>query len=117
MGGRDRRGVAGDAVCPAWCRGCGPDDPMHRSELLTVGREGGGWVSLSLVLDRFCRREPMMRLDATRDGATQTVVLSVDQVGRLLLELARGHAALRTTGAKQGSGRFVGPAGPSTTLA
>jgi hypothetical protein len=104
MRGRDRRGLAGDGVCPAWCRGCGPDDPMHRSELLTVGREGGGWVSLRLVLDRFRRREPMMRLDATRDGATQTVMLSVDQVGRLLLELARGQEALRDTEA----GRFGG---------
>jgi hypothetical protein len=104
MHGRDRQGLAGDGVCPVWCRGCGPDDPMHRSELLTVGREGGGWVSLSLVLDRFRRRQPMMRLDTTRDGATQTVVLTVDQVGRLLLEFARGHAALRRTG----PGRFGG---------
>jgi hypothetical protein len=70
---------------------------MHRSELLTVGREGGGWVSLRVVLDRFRRREPMLRLDATRDGATQTVVLSVEQVGRLLLELARGQEAMRDT--------------------
>jgi hypothetical protein len=104
MNGGKRRGRWPLAVCPAWCLGCGPNDPMHHSELLTVGREGGGWVSLRLTLDRFRRREPMLRLDATRDGATQTVVLSVDQVGRLLLELARGQEALRDTEANRFGG-------------
>jgi hypothetical protein len=71
---------------------------MHCSELLIIGREGDGWVSLRVMLDRLCRWQPTLRLDATRDGDTQTVVLSVDQAGRLLLELARGQEAMRDTG-------------------
>ncbi|WP_225855208.1 precorrin-4 C11-methyltransferase [Micromonospora noduli] len=74
-------------VCPVWCRGCGPNDPMHRGLLSTIGRERTGWVTVQLVVDRFARRDLAVKLEATRYGATQTVLLSSAQVDRLIDEL------------------------------
>ncbi|WBB49786.1 hypothetical protein O3597_04710 [Verrucosispora sp. WMMA2044] len=79
--------TAGEASCPDWCRGCGPNDPMHRGLLATIGSEGGGWVSLQLLLDRFRRRDPVVKVDATRYGASQSVLLSRAQLDRLIYEL------------------------------
>ncbi len=93
----DERSELVGGECPPWCEGCGPDDPMHRTDLTTIGSEGGGWISLHVLLDRFRRREPMLRIDTTRYGPTQSIVLTVDQVGRFLLDLARGHEILRET--------------------
>ncbi|WP_439427159.1 precorrin-4 C11-methyltransferase [Micromonospora sp. LA-10] len=74
-------------TCPGWCRGCGPNDPMHRGFIATIGRERTGWVSLQLLIDRFARRDLAVKLDATRYGATQTVLLSAAQLDRLIDEL------------------------------
>ncbi|MEU8376891.1 precorrin-4 C11-methyltransferase [Micromonospora sp. NPDC048894] len=82
-------------VCPVWCRGCGPNDPMHRGFLATVGRERTGWVSLQLLVDRFIRREPSIKLDATRYGGTQAVLLSSGQVDRLIEELTQARRLMR----------------------
>ncbi|MEU4778505.1 precorrin-4 C11-methyltransferase [Micromonospora sp. NPDC023633] len=81
-------------VCPVWCRGCGPNDPMHRGFLSTVGRERTGWVSVQLLVDRFARRDLAVKLDATRYGATQTVLLSPAQVDRLIDELTQARLAM-----------------------
>ncbi|GAB3148144.1 hypothetical protein GCM10027290_32430 [Micromonospora sonneratiae] len=97
-------------TCPPWCRGCGPNDPLHRSAPVTVGREGTGWLSLHLVVDRFLGRQPWLRLDATRYGATQTVVLSAAQAAQVIEELTSGVEAMCTTsgGQRGGSGRTDG---------
>ncbi|MFG3697058.1 precorrin-4 C11-methyltransferase [Micromonospora sp. NPDC047620] len=81
-------------VCPVWCRGCGPNDPMHRGFPTTIGRERTGWVSLQLLIDRFARRDLAVKLDATRYGATQTVLLSPAQVDRLIDELTHARLAM-----------------------
>ncbi|MCG5444425.1 precorrin-4 C11-methyltransferase [Micromonospora sp. NIE79] len=60
---------------------------MHRGLLSTIGRERTGWVTVQLVVDRFARRDLAVKLDATRYGATQTVLLSPAQVDRLIDEL------------------------------
>ncbi|MFG1775238.1 precorrin-4 C11-methyltransferase [Micromonospora sp. NPDC049048] len=78
-------------VCPMWCRGCGPNDPMHRGLPSTIGRERTGWVTVQLLVDRFSRRDLAVKLDATRDGATQTVLMSPVQVDRLVDELTRAR--------------------------
>ncbi|WP_233578900.1 precorrin-4 C11-methyltransferase [Micromonospora sp. BL4] len=83
-------------VCPVWCRGCGPNDPMHRGLLTTIGRERSGWVTVQLVVDRFARRDLAVKLDATRYGATQTVLLSSAQVDRLIDELVYAHLEMLT---------------------
>ncbi|MEU4663734.1 precorrin-4 C11-methyltransferase [Micromonospora chalcea] len=82
-------------ACPGWCRGCGPNDPMHRGFLATIGRERTGWVSLQLLIDRFARRDLAVKLDATRYGATQTVLLSAVQLDRLIDELTRARDVMR----------------------
>lgn len=82
-------------ACPGWCRGCGPNDPMHRGFIATVGRERTGWVSLQLLIDRFARRDLAVKLDATRYGATQTVLLSSAQLDRLIDELTRAREVMR----------------------
>ncbi|MEH1017661.1 hypothetical protein V6U90_31880 [Micromonospora sp. CPCC 206060] len=84
-------------ICPPWCRGCGPNDPMHRSELVTIGREQTGWISLQLLVDRFHRRDLVLKLDSTRFGATQTVLLSGMQTDRLIRELVLTRQAMRAT--------------------
>ncbi|WP_435588398.1 precorrin-4 C11-methyltransferase [Micromonospora chalcea] len=81
--------------CPGWCRGCGPNDPMHRGFIATIGRERTGWVSLQLLIDRFARRDLAVKLDATRYGATQTVLLSAAQLDRLIDELTRAREVMR----------------------
>ncbi|MFF4938934.1 precorrin-4 C11-methyltransferase [Micromonospora sp. NPDC000729] len=83
------------AACPGWCRGCGPNDPMHRGFIATIGRERTGWVSLQLLIDRFARRDLAVKLDATRYGATQTVLLSAGQLDRLIDELTRAREVMR----------------------
>ncbi|WFE94870.1 precorrin-4 C11-methyltransferase [Micromonospora sp. WMMD987] len=92
-------------VCPAWCRGCGPNDPMHRGFLATVGRERTGWVSLQLLVDRFVRREAAVKLDATRYGVNQTVLLSPGQVDRLVEELTQARRLMRAPAGRAGEGR------------
>ncbi|MEV6811091.1 hypothetical protein [Micromonospora sp. NPDC051296] len=87
-----------EASCPDWCRGCGPNDPMHRRLLATIGSERSGWVSVQLLLDRFRRREPVVKVDATRDGATQSVLLSRAQLDRLIYELAYARWRVMTKG-------------------
>ncbi|MEV1060126.1 precorrin-4 C11-methyltransferase [Micromonospora chalcea] len=82
-------------TCPGWCRGCGPNDPMHRGFIATIGRERTGWVSLQLLIDRFARRDLAVKLDATRYGATQTVLLSAPQLDRLIDELTRARDVMR----------------------
>ncbi|WP_422754541.1 precorrin-4 C11-methyltransferase [Micromonospora sp. WMMD708] len=68
---------------------------MHRGFLATVGRERTGWVSLQLIVDRFVRREAAIKLDATRCGATQAVLLSLGQVDRLIDELTQARGLMR----------------------
>ena len=82
-------------ACPGWCRGCGPSDPMHRGFVATIGRERTGWISLQLLIDRFARRDLAVKLDATRYGATQTVLLSAVQLDRLIDELTRARDVMR----------------------
>lgn len=82
------------AVCPTWCRGCGPNDPVHRGLPSTIGRERTGWVTLQLLVDRFARRDLAVKLDATRYGATQSVLLSPAQVDRLIAELTQARVAM-----------------------
>ncbi|MEU3112875.1 precorrin-4 C11-methyltransferase [Micromonospora chalcea] len=96
------------AACPGWCRGCGPNDPMHRGLIATIGRERTGWVSLQLLIDRFARRDLAVKLDATRYGATQTVLLSAAQLDRLIDELTRAREEMRapvSQGHRSGEGR------------
>lgn len=92
-------------LCPVWCRGCGPNDPMHRGFLATVGRERTGWVSLQLLVDRFVRREAAIKLDATRYGATQAVLLSLGQVDRLIDELTQARRLMRAPVRRPGEDR------------
>lgn len=82
-------------ACPGWCRGCGPSDPMHRGFVATIGRERTGWISLQLLIDRFARRDLAVKLDATRYGATQKVLLSAGQLDRLIDELTRARDVMR----------------------
>lgn len=89
-------------VCPVWCRGCGPNDPMHRGLLATIGRERTGWVSVRLLVDRFARRDLAVKLDATRYGATQTVLLSAAQVDRLIEELTHARQVMLTPLGRRG---------------
>lgn len=86
---------AAPVVCPVWCRGCGPNDPMHRGLLATIGRERTGWVSVQLLVDRFARRDLAVKLDATRYDATQAVLLSAAQVDRLIEELTHARQVMR----------------------
>ncbi|MGX1614793.1 hypothetical protein ACWIF8_12960 [Micromonospora chalcea] len=84
--------------CPRWCRSCGPHDPIHRSFLATIGREHTGWISTRLLLDRFERRDLAVKLDATRSGATQSVLLSLAQLDRLIYELTYARLMMMTKG-------------------
>ncbi|MCG5450774.1 precorrin-4 C11-methyltransferase [Micromonospora hortensis] len=67
---------------------------MHQGFLATIGREQTGWISLQLLIDRFARRDLAVKLDATRDGATQTVLLSAAQVDRLIEELTHARRVM-----------------------
>ncbi|MGK5675137.1 hypothetical protein ACSNOB_20135 [Micromonospora sp. URMC 106] len=84
------------AGCPAWCRGCGANDPMHRGLTATIGRERTGWISVQLLLDRFARRDLAVKLDATREGASQSVLLSRVQLDRLIYELTYARLVMMT---------------------
>ncbi|MBB5115451.1 hypothetical protein FHU28_005290 [Micromonospora echinospora] len=92
------RSVTGALGCPAWCRGCGPNDPMHRGFLATVGHERTGWVNVQMLLDRFARRDLVVKLDATRNGATQAVLLDRIRLDRLIYELTYARLVMMTKG-------------------
>ncbi|MFG1837932.1 precorrin-4 C11-methyltransferase [Micromonospora sp. NPDC049175] len=79
---------------------------MHRGFLATIGRERTGWVTVQLLVDRFARRDLAVKLDATRYGAMQTVLLSPRQVDRLIDELT--HARLEMLTAADGDKRAGG---------
>ncbi|MFI2666021.1 precorrin-4 C11-methyltransferase [Micromonospora carbonacea] len=68
---------------------------MHRGLLATIGRERTGWVSVQLLVDRFARRDLAVKLDATRYGATQAVLLTPVQVDRLIEELTHARQAMQ----------------------
>lgn len=74
-------------VCPAWCQGCRPNDPKHHSRLATVGREGSGWISVQLIADRGVAYAPLVKVDATRYGSTETVLLTFAQMTRVIGEV------------------------------
>ncbi|WP_341717673.1 hypothetical protein QQG74_28180 [Micromonospora sp. FIMYZ51] len=97
-GARRATVAAADVACPDWCRGCGPNDPMHRGLLATVGTERSGWVSVQLLLDRFRRRDAVVRVDASRSGATESVLLSRVQLDRLIYELTYVRWRVMTKG-------------------
>ncbi|RUL94106.1 precorrin-4 C11-methyltransferase [Verrucosispora sp. FIM060022] len=71
---------------------------MHRGLLATIGRERTGWVSVQLLLDHFARRELAVKLDATRDGATQPILLDRIQLDRLIYELTYARLVMMTKG-------------------
>ncbi|BCJ60139.1 precorrin-4 C11-methyltransferase [Micromonospora endophytica] len=71
---------------------------MHRGLLATIGTERGGWVSVQLLLDRFRRREPVVKVDATRSGGTESVLLSRVQLDRLIYELTYARYRVMTKG-------------------
>ncbi|MDG4814684.1 precorrin-4 C11-methyltransferase [Micromonospora sp. WMMD956] len=52
-------------------------------------------MSVQLLVDRFARRDLAVKLDATRYGATQTVLLTAAQVDRLIEELTHARQAMR----------------------
>ncbi|WP_167667093.1 precorrin-4 C11-methyltransferase [Micromonospora narathiwatensis] len=64
----------------------------------TIGRERTGWISLQLLLDRFARRDLAVKLDATRNGATQSILLSRVQLDRLIYELTYARLMMMTKG-------------------
>ncbi|MFI0792514.1 precorrin-4 C11-methyltransferase [Micromonospora rubida] len=99
--GRPSSSIA-PAVCPSWCRGCGPNDPMHRGLLATIGRERTGWISVQLLVDRFARRDLSVKIDATHFGATQAVLLSAAQVDRLVEELTHARQVMRAQASRRG---------------
>ncbi|WP_433344761.1 precorrin-4 C11-methyltransferase [Micromonospora sp. CA-111912] len=99
--GRPLSSIA-SAMCPVWCRGCGPNDPMHRGLLATIGRERTGWISVQLLVDRFARRDLAVKLDATRYGASQAVLLSAAQVDRLIEELTHARQVMRAPASRRG---------------
>jgi hypothetical protein len=113
MAGVEGRPVGGgkSGECPSWCRGCGPDDPLHRSEMVTIGREGTGWMTVHLIRDRFAGRDAMLRVDTTRYGSTQTALLSEAHASRLIVALTRGRDALAASSAPGITDRSVSVAG------
>ncbi|GAA3752650.1 hypothetical protein GCM10022225_41510 [Plantactinospora mayteni] len=85
--GKTRVRVFPRDVCPGWCRGCRATDPKHRSRLATVGREGSGWLSVQLVADRGAAHAPLLKIDVTHHGSTETVLLTFAQTGRMIAEI------------------------------
>ncbi|NBE80876.1 precorrin-4 C11-methyltransferase [Micromonospora sp. NEAU-HG-1] len=75
---------------------------MHRGLLATIGRERTGWISVQLLVDRFARRDLAVKLDATRYGATQAVLLSAAQVDRLIEELTHARQMMRAPAGGRG---------------
>ncbi|MGI5145979.1 hypothetical protein ACQEVC_06200 [Plantactinospora sp. CA-294935] len=83
---RSALGIAPD-TCPLWCQGCLSSSPGHRSRLATVGREGSGWLSVQLVADRGAGHAPLLQIDVTRHGSTETVLLTFAQTARMIGEI------------------------------
>ncbi|WFE42465.1 precorrin-4 C11-methyltransferase [Micromonospora sp. WMMD998] len=71
---------------------------MHRGFLATVGQERTGWVSVQMLLDRFGRRDLAVKLDATRDGVIQPVLLDRIRLDRLIYELTYVRLVMMTKG-------------------
>ncbi|ATO17100.1 precorrin-4 C11-methyltransferase [Micromonospora sp. WMMA2032] len=71
---------------------------MHRGFLATVGQERTGWVSVQMLLDRFARRDLVVKLDATRNGSTQPVLLDRIRLDRLIYELSYARLVMMTKG-------------------
>ncbi|PTA47967.1 precorrin-4 C11-methyltransferase [Micromonospora sp. RP3T] len=71
---------------------------MHRGFLATVGQERTGWVSVQMLLDRFGRRDLVVKLDATRDGVIQPVLLDQIRLDRLIYELTYVRLVMMTKG-------------------
>ncbi|WP_225854493.1 hypothetical protein [Micromonospora sp. ALFpr18c] len=53
---------------------------------------------MQLLADRFLRRDLAVKLDATRDGASQSVLLSRTQLDRLIYELTYARLVIMTKG-------------------
>lgn len=74
-------------LCPFWCQGCVLADRRHRSRPATIGREGSGWITVQLIADRGAAHAPLLKVDVTRYGSTETVLLTFAQTGRLIAEI------------------------------
>nr|MDT0658851.1 hypothetical protein [Micromonospora sp. DSM 115978] len=61
---------------------------------MTIGREGTGWMTVHLIRDRFSGRDPVIRVDITRYGSTQTALLSEVQASNLIVGLTKGRDVL-----------------------
>ncbi|MFG1949947.1 precorrin-4 C11-methyltransferase [Micromonospora sp. NPDC048830] len=70
--------------------------------MATIGRERTGWISVQLLVDRFARRDLAVKLDATRYGATQAVLLSEAQLTRLIEELTQARQVMRAPASWRG---------------
>ncbi|MEU5552752.1 hypothetical protein ABZ738_23540 [Micromonospora sp. NPDC047793] len=55
-------------------------------------------MSVQLLLDRFRRRDPMVKLCATRSGGPESVLLSRVQLDRLIYELTYARWRVMTKG-------------------
>lgn len=71
---------------------------MHRGLATTIGRERTGWIAVQLLLDRFARRDLAVKLDATRNGATQSILLTRLQLDRLIYELTYARLLMMAKG-------------------
>lgn len=106
---RDVRRVSQPDECPPWCVGCRPNDSTHRSRVTTIGREGAGWISAYLVADRGAGDEPVLRIQVTRFGSSERVMLTSEQTTRLIRELIRLPDPVRNQfGDDQASGGRTG---------
>lgn len=59
-------------------------------------------MSVQLIVDRFLGRAPVLRVDSTRYGMTQTALLSESHASRMIMALARGRDAMVATGGSDG---------------
>ncbi|WP_432902012.1 precorrin-4 C11-methyltransferase [Micromonospora matsumotoense] len=59
-------------------------------------------MSLQLLIDRFTRRDPAIKLDATHFGTTQTVLLSLNHVDWLIEELTHARHAMQAQAGRRG---------------
>ncbi|WP_433228807.1 precorrin-4 C11-methyltransferase [Micromonospora sp. CA-248260] len=59
-------------------------------------------MSLQLLIDRFTRRDPAIKLDATHYGTTQTVLLTLTHVDRLIEELTHARQAMQAANRRRG---------------
>ncbi|MEU7778279.1 hypothetical protein [Micromonospora parva] len=53
---------------------------------------------MQLLADRFLRRDLVVRLDASRSGGTESVLLSRIQLDRLIYELTYARLVMMTKG-------------------